>query len=46
MREAFIGHVVVCLDGGLDVFPMNTNSHTHDHVLWTLSDLAAYSEEV
>lgn len=46
MSEPSVTHEVVGLDGGIDVGLVNTNGHSHEHVLWSLNDLTLDLEEV
>ena len=46
MCEPTVTHEVVCLNGGVDVFFVNANGHTHEHVLWTLCNAAVYAQQV
>ena len=40
MGEVPIRHEVLCLNDTLNIAAVDTDSHTHDHVLWSLCDLA------
>jgi hypothetical protein len=40
MGEVSLGHEVVCLDHLLDILTVNTDSHSHNHVLRSLDNLA------
>ena len=46
MGEVTLGHEVVRLNGALNVASMDTDSDTHEHVLWSLSDLAVDPQEI
>ena len=46
MCKVFAGHQIVCLDRALNVVTVDSDRHTHDHVLWTFCDLAIEAEEV
>ena len=44
--EVALTHQVIGLKGFLDVAVVNPNGDTHQHVLWTLSDLTIKLEQV
>lgn len=44
--KVFARHQVVCLDSTLDVLAVNTNSYTHNHMLWALCNLAVEAQKV
>ena len=46
MDEVTLGHEIVCLDGTLDVVPVDADGDAHEHVLWALGNLAIDAEEV
>lgn len=46
MSEMLGGHQVVCLYSFLDIFAMDADSHSHDHVLRSLGHLAIDPEQI
>lgn len=46
MGEESLRHEVVSLDGLLNVGAVDTDSDSHDHVLWAFHDLAVHSKKV
>ena len=46
MREPLLAHEVVGFEGGLQVVKVDADGAPHEHVLWSLCDLAIDSEKV
>ena len=46
MSEPLLAHVVVCLESWIQIIEMNTDGASHEHVLWSLSDLSIYFEQI
>ena len=46
MREPPFRHEVVRLDGSVDVFAVNSDGHSHQHLLRSISRLAANLQQV
>ena len=46
MRKGLFRHVVVRLNRAGNVLAVNTNSHTHQHVLWTFGHFAVNAQKI
>lgn len=46
MREPFLAHQMVSLKHGIQIVFMDSESHAHEHVLWTFDDLVIHTEKV
>ena len=46
MGEPLERHQVVSLESSLQIFAMNTDRNSHEHVLWSFNDLAVNLEQV
>lgn len=46
MGKVSLRHQVIRLENAFDVFAMDTNSDTHNHVLWALGNTPVYSEKI
>jgi hypothetical protein len=46
VSEEFLRHKVVGFNGGGDVGFVNTDRHTHQHVLWSFRNCAINTQEV
>ena len=46
MRHVLLAHQLIGLQGTLKIVFVNTNTHTHEHLLRTLNNLSVHAEQV